>query len=786
MLGWVVSCGPGSSSSLGPESSVQPNGLVQHLDPRLEDGRASYEQMQGETRIVTEWTPTFEGDEVVGMDGWEQRNARMFASLSGEGVRVHLAEYDVERDLIHAGLFHEGELDADRVDAFEFVADLPQTGQALLSWFSDELARPQVVNTATAEGRSATRFELAGHPGWKGKVRRVQLLPGDRGPQTFDIVHMRLLAGGLQEGAEPDPELGDVGLLGLTGDLRRTWVSAPGMELFAAVDAVPLGAQLAVEVGMPRLPAGAEEVRIEVHGRRESGDWFPLAEERLTAALNRWRPLSADLGEYAGQAVQLRFRALCQLAQGVVEQENAEAGRKIWWGAPRLDSAAVAAEPGARPHLILVTLDTLRRDYVGAYGGPVATPHLDALAHGGLRFDDAWSAANSTLPSHASILSGLDVPSHGVSSNRATLAGGVRTLAQVLRARGYHTAAAVSIHHLQAAYSGLGRGFDRFLDVQSGATFNGAMTLIGLERWLEDWKESSPGPVFLWVHLFDPHTPYIPPGKFLVEYREKLEASGVELPKAVLDEPTIPDIRWRGPGEWLAPVNNAAFADFLYGASVAYTDTLFGRLRSGIDGGPIGANAVWAVTADHGESLGEGDIWYDHAGLYPPTLRVPLLLRVPGGPQGTVDARVSNVELARTLLDLAGPGYAGGQPGAELETVGGNLLELAGGDAGGEPRSVHFVEVDFNSVGMTQGPHYLIAERDAQRNFLPMYFDYSADPTCQVDVLREKPVLGKRYFERTMDWLDQRSTGTVLRADVSADQEAQLQALGYGGDDEEE
>lgn len=785
MLGWVAGCGPDSASSEESESSVLPNGLVVHLDPRLEDGQPSFEQMQGETRIVTDWEPAFEGDELVGMDGWEARNARVFTSLTGPGVRIHLAEYSVERNLTHAVLFHEGELDADQVDAFEFVAQLPVTGQALLSWFSEELGAPQTVNTATGEGLCTTRFELAGHPGWKGKVSRVQLRPADRGNQTFDLIHMRLLAGGLQEGAEPDPELGDVGLLGLTGDLRRTWISVPGMELFAAVDAVPAGARLAVEMGMPRMPAGVEAVRIEVHGRRESGGWFPVAEERLTAALDHWQAVGADLSEYAEQAVQLRFRALCESSPGQEEPADAGAGRKIWWGAPRLDCAAQPANPGARPHLILVTLDTLRRDYVGVYGGPVATPHLDALADEGLRFDDAWAAANSTLPSHASILSGLDVPSHGVTSNRATLAAGVRTLAQVLRTRGYHTAAAVSIHHLQAAYSGLGRGFDRFLDVQGGGSFNGGMTLLGVDRWLKDWKDSAPGPVFLWVHLFDPHTPYIPPGNFLVQYREGLAASGVELPAPVLDVPTIPDIRWREPGEFLAPVNNSAFVEFLYGASVAYTDFLVGNLRKGLEEGPLGTNAVWAVTADHGESLGEGDIWYDHSGLFPPSLRVPLLLRVPGGPQGTVDARVSNVELARTLLDLAGPGLAAGQPGADLETYGGNLLELVGSEED-EPRSVHFVEVDFNSVGMTQGPHYLIAKRDAFRNYLPMYFDSSADPNCEVDIVRKKPVLGKRYFERTMDWLKQRSTGTVQRADVSADQEAQLQALGYGGDEDDD
>lgn len=777
LAGLLTACGSDQPADPSPEIDAL-SGAVLHLDPRLESGEPSHSVMEGESRFVTEWSPRFEGDDLVGFEGWEPVNALIYRSLSGAGVRVHLAEYDVERKLTHAAVFHEGEVDADGIDSLEFVADLPETGQALLSWYSEQLAEVQTVNAATGKGLCTTRFELAGHPGWGGTVSRLQLRVADRGMQTYDLVHLRMVAGGLQRGAEPDPQGGDVGLLGFTGDLRRTWVSDLGMELFAATEAVPAGARLAFDVGLPRMPSEAKALAIQVHARGETGDWFALAEARLTEAPGEWVSLGADLAPHEGKALQFRWRAV---AEPVASAGDPSSGRKVWWGAPRLSvPSSEAAE--RRPHLILVTLDTLRRDYLGSYGGPVATPHLDALAQEGLRFSDAWAAANSTLPSHASILTGMDVPSHGVTSNRATLAANVRTLAQALRARGYHTAAAVSIHHLQAAYSGLGRGFDRFLDVQDGGSFNGGATLEGIERWMGTWKDAEPGPVFLWVHLFDPHTPYIPPGPFLVQYRDGLVAAGNELPAPVVDPPTIPDIRWRRPGEFLAPVTNRDFVEFLYGASVAYTDFLVGRLRRGLEVGLAPDNTVWAVTADHGESLGEGDVWYDHQGLYPPTLRVPLLLRLPDGPRGVVDARVSNVELARTLLDLAGPGPNRDDPGADLDTVGGNLLDLVDADLE-EPRTVTFVEVDLTSVGMAQGPHYLIAERDVRRNYLPMFFDYGADPSCSVDQTTQKQALAARYFTRTMDWLKSRSTGTVQRADISADQEAQLQSLGYGGDE---
>ena len=175
-----------------------------------------------------------------------------------------------------------------------------------------------------------------------------------------------------------------------------------------------------------------------------------------------------------------------------------------------------------------MTLDTLRADALGCYGGPPDTPFLDHLAAQGIRFEEALSACNSTLPAHTSILTGQPVPTHGVLDNRSTLAPDVRTLAQVLRQSGYLTAAAVSVEHLQPSWSGLGRGFDRFLEVTPGATLDGALTLEGVEEWLAEWGAGPRPPLFLWVHLFDPHTPYGPPPEFRREYEARLARAGVQ------------------------------------------------------------------------------------------------------------------------------------------------------------------------------------------------------------------------------------------------------------------
>ncbi len=286
---------------------------------------------------------------------------------------------------------------------------------------------------------------------------------------------------------------------------------------------------------------------------------------------------------------------------------------------------APAAAPAPPPSVLMITIDTLRADRVGAYGDAAArTPTIDALARAGVLFEAAYSAAPITLPSHATLLTGLLPPAHGVRGNGSFALGPEpRTLAEALKARGLRTAAFVGAFPLVRRF-GLARGFDHYddaLERAPGLHFEfperRADAVVGAAR---AWLETQPGPVFVWIHLYDPHAPHAPPEGF------------------------------RGPDP--------------YRGEIAFTDSALAPLLSTWDARP-GASVV-VLTADHGEAFGEHDEESHSLFVYDTTLRVPLVVRGPGVPAGRrVTEPVGLVDVAATVSDLAG---ATALPGTSLRT----------------------------------------------------------------------------------------------------------------------
>ena len=202
--------------------------------------------------------------------------------------------------------------------------------------------------------------------------------------------------------------------------------------------------------------------------------------------------------------------------------------------------AAAPAEPP--PDLVLVTVDTLRADAVGAYGAAGdPTPLLDRLAGGGVRFTDAHAHAVLTLPSHASILSGRLPPEHGLRDNAGfRFPAGVDTLATLLQARGYATGAFVSAFPLDSRF-GLARGFDVYDDATGDA---GAQAFLVPERRGREtvarallWRRAQAGrPTFTWLHLYEPHFPYAPPA----DVAQRFPGEAFDLHRERYDLPLTP------------------------------------------------------------------------------------------------------------------------------------------------------------------------------------------------------------------------------------------------------
>jgi arylsulfatase A-like enzyme/Flp pilus assembly protein TadD len=391
-------------------------------------------------------------------------------------------------------------------------------------------------------------------------------------------------------------------------------------------------------------------------------------------------------------------------------------------------------------NLLLVTIDTLRRDRLGAYGGTSGlTPTLDRLAASGVLYTHAYSHVPITLPAHTSILTGRTPRSHGVHNNGTfRLDDRVPTLATVLKAAGYRTGAFVGAFVLNARF-GLNRGFDEYDDRYPHDA--GAATFRFTERRAAevvkpagDWLlagGSTSGPWFAWVHLFDPHAPYDAPP----EYR-----SG------------------RAP----------------YDAEVAYTDAMLGQFLDRLRVAHALDHTLIVVTADHGESLGEHGETTHGLFAYNSTLAVPLILGGPTMSAGRVDAPVAHEDILPTMLDLAGIALPPGLSGQSLVTA---------------PPADRAIEFEALDASLTRGwaPLTGIVSGNWKYIDLPLaeLFDVDADPREQTN-LAARDAAHRDALARALSRIETSapsstpSTASVAPA-LDADAAARLRALGYAG-----
>ena len=310
-----------------------------------------------------------------------------------------------------------------------------------------------------------------------------------------------------------------------------------------------------------------------------------------------------------------------------------------------LAGGAKAAPSEVPRHVVIVTIDTLRQDRLGVYGHARAqTPHLDALAARGIRFDDAIAQATITPPSHATIFTGLNPVTHGLTFLYGQrLDARHRTLAEVLRDTGFETAAFVSAAPLRRE-TGLAQGFGVYDDAlgEGRKTRSARQTNTQVERWLQ---RAHPGRVFLWVHYFEPHHPYLAPEP----YRSRLAEAGDLGAKALNGNPAS--------GKNLTlPQAEVEEASRLYDGEVAATDAAVGELLETLGRAGLLSEAIVAVVSDHGESLGERRYYFGHWDVFDETARIPMLVAHPAGSWAgtTISSTVGSLDLMPTLLGWLG------------------------------------------------------------------------------------------------------------------------------------
>jgi len=301
-------------------------------------------------------------------------------------------------------------------------------------------------------------------------------------------------------------------------------------------------------------------------------------------------------------------------------------------------TAVADLHPIPNQNVLLVTIDTLRADALGSYGGHAATPALDALAAAGVRFDFAHAHAVLTLPSHASILTGEYPFQHGVRDNSGYRLGpDARTAATLLKRAGYVTGAFVGAFPLHSRF-GLNAGFDvyddRFGETRDPTEFvlpeRPATTVVALAR---EWTRANASrPWFAWVHVFDPHAPYRPPPPFDSQYARP------------------------------------------YDGEVAATDAALAPLLADVT--TSSRPALVVVTGDHGEALGDHGEQTHGVFAYESTLHVPLIVAELGGghAQRTVKevsgAAARHIDILPTLLDAVGQPVPPDLPGRTVLPAG--------------------------------------------------------------------------------------------------------------------
>jgi arylsulfatase A-like enzyme len=439
--------------------------------------------------------------------------------------------------------------------------------------------------------------------------------------------------------------------------------------------------------------------------------------------------------------------------------------------------AACGPRPERRANLVLIVVDSLRQDALGAFGSPIPTsPHIDALAARGVSFEGSYTVTPWTLPSMATILTGLPPSRHGAIDPRKTLAPEAQTLAEILRDVGYRTSAVVSHLFLKARY-GMDQGFEQLQDSESRG--HGWVSTPGVTRQaLEALRAlaGQPAPFFLFVHYFDPHYDYLRHPEFGLANVPSSKLKGGETIQELLS---------------LAPTLKADDLEFLrrvYAEEIRKTDQGIGALLREIDALGIDAHTLVVVSADHGEELCDRGDWIGHTtGLYEEDVRVPLVMRDPRSVRpGRVErGPVSIVDLLPTMLDLLGVPVP---PDALGESFAATVQR---GEAPA-PRDVLF-EVDFEPLfadneEKVSHKRAILREgwkliRDETSGAVELY-DLASDPAESRNVAEQRLELRDRLAGDLAEWSQSAAEGQLPAGvvELTARQIERLRSLGYAAD----
>lgn len=572
----------------------------------------------------------------------------------------------------------------DRIVAVEVELEQPTPSGVALFWprVDGRFYADQAIGRQP-DARGVARFEVASHPRWGGPGARIAIQPSFA-PQAVRLRSVRFLSlridGDRARALPAEPRR-----VSLEGDSRTALAVTLGRPS-SLTARVPPGALLRFALGLPtHAGSAAVELRLSEAGSSAHKEISYRVERHDTRP--GWNEHELDLAAYAGRQLSLSLR---------VEPGSADASPVVYWGNPMLRIPEAGAAP---PSVLLVSADTLRADHLSLYGYRRTTsPNLDRWARKrGTVFLSTVAPSPWTLPSHVSMLTGVDAHRHGV-SRQGPIPAELPLLAELFSAAGYQTLASTAGGLVQARF-GFARGFDVFRSREKPSARTSRNELeFGVDEVLS-WIESHAGePTFVFFHTYATHTPLRPHEPHF----SRLRGPG-PLPERPLDVvPVSPreedGFRRRYRFVWTSPLpdgggpeaspaapappgldlNDPQLGLDLYDSSIAWLDEGLGRVLDKLESLGLAERTVVVFTSDHGESFGDNGL-YAHTHLQDSNLMVPLVVSPrQGGGRRTVEGQVRVVDVAPTLLEMAKLEVPAGLDGR-------SLLSLANGRSTAHP-----------------------------------------------------------------------------------------------------
>lgn len=436
----------------------------------------------------------------------------------------------------------------------------------------------------------------------------------------------------------------------------------------------------------------------------------------------------------------------------------------------------------AGENVILITIDTLRADHLGCYGYPRATsPKIDEFAQKSFVFTQCVSQATATSASHASILTSLHPPAHGVIQNSLRLSPKIPSLVRVFRDNDYHTGAFVSSVVVSARF-GLDQGFQEYDDRLDSVELNRSQqgerradsTTDAAMKWIEERGDEK---FFLWIHYIDPHGAYFPPeGYRKLFINDEWYSKGGELDVADNDYSpnAIPAY------QVLSDFREPPYYVSQYDAEIRFVDDQIGHLLRFLERTNLMSKTIIAVTSDHGETLTEREYCFSHGTrTYDEQAQIPLILYFPDLPaRKRVDDQVREIDILPTILDklrIKNPFPVHGQ----------SLIALIRGDRD-HPEKAALIFSDYGSDLYDSRLGAQRSIRTEEWKFTRNSWDGSeelynlkSDPLEKRNLAEKKPEVLGQMRKLFNEWEKNIKQVEVLRPELSKETLEQLESLGY-------